>query len=155
MIKESGEFLPRGGLGIFTDRDQRSIFLGSEFQEFVFFWVLVTATVFFRLLNKSCILKCFIFSTVFLWVQFYSPGGSIIMGLHYYHIMLDFCKMNSVFKRIFRVLLFGKYIFGFSVSGKVFFWVVQKYPTPLIPVCRFVKFIPWKFLTEVKGIRTE
>ena len=38
------------------------------------------------------------------------------------------------------VLLFGTYFFGFSVSGKVSFWVVQKYPTPLIPVCRFVKF---------------
>ena len=44
------------------------------------------------------------------------------MGLHYYHIMLDFCEMNSVFEGIFWVLLFGKYFFvGFSVSGKVFF----------------------------------
>ena len=107
----------------------------------VYFWllnyifcVLVTAAVFFGLLNKNCILKCFIFAMVFLGVQFYSPGASIIMSLHYCHIMLDFCKMNSVFEGIFRVLLFGKYFFfGFSVGGKVLVLVVQKYPTPLIP----------------------
>ena len=56
-------------------------------------------------------------------VQFYSPGASIIMGLHYCHIMLDFCQMNSVFQGIFRVLLYGKYFFlgggGISVGGKV------------------------------------
>ena len=46
---------PGGGLGIFTDRDQRSIFLGFEFQESVFFWILVTAAVSFGLLTKSCI----------------------------------------------------------------------------------------------------
>ena len=28
------------------------------------------------------------------------------MGLHYYHIMLDFCEMNSVLRVFFRVLLF-------------------------------------------------
>ena len=106
--------------------------MGFEFQESVFFLGAGHSCCVFGLLNKSCILKCFIFSTVFFWVRFYSPGASIIMGLHYYHV-LDFCEMNSVFECIFRVLLFGKYFFGFSVSGKVFFWVVQKYPTPLIP----------------------
>ena len=30
-----------GGLGIFTDKDQQSIFLGFEFQESVSFWLLV------------------------------------------------------------------------------------------------------------------
>ena len=40
---------------------------------------------------------------------------------------------------IFRALLFEKYFFGCSISGKVFFWVVQKYPTPLIPLCKFIK----------------
>ena len=64
-----------GGLGIFSDRDQRSIFLGFEFRKSVFFLVLIIGTVFFRYwslmlyffewLNKRCILKCFIFSTVF------------------------------------------------------------------------------------------
>ena len=98
----------------------------------VFFWVLNFENLyffgywsqllyFFGLLNKSCILKCFIFSTVFFCVQFYSPGVSMIMGLHYYRIMLDFCEMNSVLRVFFRVLLFGKYFLGFSVSGKVFF----------------------------------
>ena len=38
---------PGVGLVIFTDMDQRSIFLGFEFRKFVFFWVLVTAAVFF------------------------------------------------------------------------------------------------------------
>ena len=45
----------------------------------------------------------------------------MIIGLHYYHIMLDFGELNSVFKGNFRVLLFGKYFLEFSVSGKVFF----------------------------------
>ena len=40
-----------------------------------------------------------IFNSI-IWVQFYSPGASIIMGLHYYHIMLDLCEMNSVFEGI-------------------------------------------------------
>ena len=56
---------------------------------------------FWGLLNKSYILKCFIFSTVFFGVQFYSPGAAIIIGLHYYHIMLDFYEMNTVFEGIF------------------------------------------------------
>ena len=61
-----------------------------------------------------------IFNSIF-WVQFYSPDGSIIMGLHYYHIMLDFCEVNSAFEGIFRVFLFGKYFVGFFVGGKVLF----------------------------------
>ena len=55
----------------------------------------------FWLLNKKLYFKVFhIFNTIF-WVQFYSPGGSIIMGLNYYHIMLDVCEMNSIFEGIF------------------------------------------------------
>ena len=61
-----------------------------------------------------------IFNSIFL-VQFYSPGASIIMSLHYYHIMLDFCEMNGVFEGIFQGFAFRKVFFGFSVSGKVFF----------------------------------
>ena len=49
----------------------------------------------FGLLNKSCILKRFIFSTVFFGVQFYSPGASLLS----YHALL--CEMNSVFEGIF------------------------------------------------------
>ena len=44
---------------------------------------------------------------------------------------------------IFRVSLFGKYFLGFSLSGKVLFLVVQKYPTLLIPVCKNAKSTPW------------
>ena len=87
--------------------------MGFEFPGPIFFEYWSQLLYFFGLLNKNCILKCFIFSIVFLGVQFYSPGASIIMGLHYCHIMLDFCDMNSVFEGIFRVLLFGK----------CFFWV--------------------------------
>ena len=35
-----------GGLGKLTDRDQRSIFLGIEFRNSVFFGLLLTAAVF-------------------------------------------------------------------------------------------------------------
>ena len=50
-----------------------------------------------------------------------------------YNIMPEFCKMNSAFKGIFLGFCFSESIFwGFSVGGKVFFWVVQKYLTPLI-----------------------
>ena len=42
---------PVGGFGIFIDRDQQSIFIGSEFQRSCIFLVLVTAAAFFRLLT--------------------------------------------------------------------------------------------------------
>ena len=51
--------------------------------------------------------------------------------------------MNSVFGGYFLGFAFGKYFLGRSVSGKVFFRVVQKYPTPLILVCVFIKSTPW------------
>ena len=43
-----------------------------------------------------------IFNSIF-WVQFYSPGASIIVGLHYHHVILDFCEINSVFEGIFSL----------------------------------------------------
>ena len=48
----------------------------------------------------------------FFLVQFYLPGASIIMSLHYYHIMCDFCEMNSVFEGIFLGFAFRKVFFG-------------------------------------------
>ena len=72
-----------------------------NFENLYFFGYWSQPLYFFGLQNRSCILKCFIFSTVFFRVQFYSPGASIIMGLHYYHVILDFCEMNSVFEGIF------------------------------------------------------
>ena len=86
------------------------------------------------------------FNSIF-WFQFYSPGASIIMGLHYCHIMLDFCEVNSVLRVFFRTLL-SESIFCFLGGGRVFCWwqsifgVIQKCPTPLTPVCRFVKSNP-------------
>ena len=47
---------PGGGIGVFTDRDQRGNFWVLNFENLYFF----------GLLNKSCILKCFILSKVFL-----------------------------------------------------------------------------------------
>ena len=118
------------------------VFLGFSISKICFFGGTGHSCCIFGLLNKSCIWKCFIFSTVFFWVQFYSPGASIIMGPYYYRIMHDFCEMNSVFEGIFRVLLLESIFLGFLLVAK-YFWVVQKYPTPPIPVCRFVKSIPW------------
>ena len=47
-------------------------------------------------------------------VQFYSSGASVIMGLHY-HIMLDFCEINSVL----RVFAFQKvFLEGFLLMAK-------------------------------------
>ena len=67
--------------GIFTDRDQRSTFWALNFEN-LYLGVLATAAVFFGLLDKCCIFKCFIFSTVFVWVQFYSPGTSLCFIKH-------------------------------------------------------------------------
>ena len=51
---------PGDGLGIFTSRDQQSIFFGFEFGKSVFFlWgvLLVIAAVFLGLSNKCCFLS--------------------------------------------------------------------------------------------------
>ena len=123
---------PRGWTWHIYRQGSAEYILGFEFRESVFleYW---PQLLYFKVFH--------IFISIF-WVQFYSTGASIIMGLHYYHIMLDFCKMNSVFRVFLRGLCFGKYFFGFSVSGKVFFGSVQKYRTPLIPVCIFAKSVP-------------
>ena len=61
---------PRGGLGVFTDKDERSILFGGgegggvEFQKSVFWGILVIAGVSFEGVKKCCIFKCFMFSTV-------------------------------------------------------------------------------------------
>ena len=118
----------------FADKNQRSIFWDFEFRESVFFWVLVTVPVFLGLLDKRCILKCFICSTVIFWFQFYSPGYSITIGLHYCLIMLDFCKVNSVLRVFFRILLSENiFLGGFSVSGKGFFLGRSEMPNSADP----------------------
>ena len=80
------EFLG-GGLGIFTDRDLRSIFLGFEFQEPIFFGYWSQLLYFWGLLNKSCILKCFIFSNsivlgLVLFIRYFSNHGSPLLSYH-------------------------------------------------------------------------
>ena len=106
-------FPSEGGLGIFTDRDQRSIFLSFEFQKSVFLGALLRAAVFFGLLDKRCIFKCFIFLAVYFWLKFYTPGTSVITVFHYDQIVLNFCQINSVF---------GGYFLGFCFSESIF-WV--------------------------------
>ena len=81
--------------------------------------------------------------------QLYAPDTSVITVIHYYHIVLNFCQMNSVYGGyFFRVLLFGKYFGGCFVSGKVFLGVIQKYPTPLIPVCVLIMSTPGSIIAQ-------
>ena len=75
--------------------------MGFEFRESVSFWVLFIAAVVFWVVKKSCILKCFIFSTVFFLGPVLFTKCFSIRVLHYYHIMLEFCGMNSVSEVIF------------------------------------------------------
>ena len=71
-----------GGLSVFTDRDQRSIFTGFEFRKSVFLGGTGNSCcILFGSLNECCTLKGFEFSTVFL-CQFYSPGTSVNTALH-------------------------------------------------------------------------
>ena len=81
-----------------------------------------------------------IFLVPVLFTRCFNNHGSPLLSF----IMLDFCEVNSVLRVFFRILLSESIFFlvGFSVSGKAFFWVVQKCPTPLIPVCRCVKSTP-------------
>ena len=95
-------------------------FFGLNFENLYIFRYWSQLLYFLGLLSKSCILKCFIFSTVFFGVQSYSPSASIIMGL-----------------------LFGKWFFWVFCQWQSISWVFQKYPTPLILVCRFFKSTPW------------
>ena len=44
-------------------------------------------------------------------VQFYAPGTSVIKVLNYYHIVLNFCQMNSVLEGIFSEFCFSERIF--------------------------------------------
>ena len=56
-------------------------------------------------------------------VQFYAPGTSVIMVLHYYHIVLNFCQMNSVLEGNFLEVCFSESIFlGVLSVAKYLFW---------------------------------
>ena len=65
--------------------------------------------------------KGFIFSTVFLLGQFYSPGTSVNTVLHYYHIMLSFCQTNLVLGGYFLGFGFQEGIFGGLLSMTKYF----------------------------------
>ena len=123
---------PGGGLGIFTDKNQRisGVYFGVlNFENLYFFGYWSQLLYFLGLLNKRCILKCFICSTVFFWFQFYSPGASIIN--HGVSIIAISCLTFTkwvVLWGYFLGLCFRKVFFfgggggegGFSVSGKAF-----------------------------------
>ena len=88
-----------------------------------FFWVLSFKNLYFlgtghsccifRLLKKCCIFKCYIFSKVFFWVQFFLPSTSVNTVLHYYHIVLNFYQMKHVL---------GGYFLGFCFFSRYQFW---------------------------------
>ena len=61
---------PGGGLRVFTDRDKRSIFWVFNFKNLYFLGYWSQQLYFFGLLNKSYILKCFKFLTVFFGFSF-------------------------------------------------------------------------------------
>ena len=89
------------------------------------------------------------FNSIFFWFQFYSPGASIIMGLHYCHIMLDFCEVNSVLRVFFWG---GGGEGGFSVSGKAFLGSFRNglfhfYPYRGMDIRNSNQFLPWISLT--------
>ena len=49
------------------------------------------------------------------------------MGLHYCHIMLDFCEVNSVLRVFFRTLLSESISFWGGGGGGKFFLLVAKH----------------------------
>ena len=66
--------------------------------------------------------KGFIFSTVSLLGQFYSPGTSVNTVLHYYHVKLNFCWTNRVLSGHFFRFGFSEGIFwGLPSATKYFF----------------------------------
>ena len=70
----------------YLQKEISGVFLGGlNFENLYFGGILVTAVVFFRLLNKCCILKCFIFLTVFflgpaLCTRYFSNHGSSLLS---------------------------------------------------------------------------
>ena len=88
---------PVGEFGIFTNRDQRSIFFVIFNFKNLYFWVLVIAAVFFG--YKCCIFRCFIFSSVFSGLRFIHLV--LYTVLPYNHIVPIFCYMNPVLRQYF------------------------------------------------------
>ena len=82
---------PRGEDLVYLQVGISGVFAGFFLcRQYIYSWVLVTAAVLFGV-AKLCISKCLIVSTVFFWVQFYSPSKSVNTVLHHYHIVFNFC----------------------------------------------------------------
>ena len=61
-----------------------------------------------------------IFKSIF-WVQSYAPSTSVITVLHYYHIVLNVCQINSVYRGYFLGFCFLESIFWDVLSVAKFF----------------------------------
>ena len=79
------------------------------------------------------------FNSIF-WVQFYARGTSVIMGINYYHIVLNFCQMNSVFflgggggGRVFLEFCFPESILLGVLSVAKYFWGISEIPNSADP----------------------
>ena len=131
---------PGDGLGIFADRDLRSIFWVSNFEnlQLYFFWVLVIVAVFFGLSNKCCVFECFICSKEFLGPSLFSWyfNKHSFSSLSYCaQLLLNESYLEWVF---FRVSLFWKVFLGVFYQWQRIFWVIRKYPTadPCLKICQ-------------------
>ena len=126
-------------------------FLFFELQKYVFFcctghrcWIFFGSQINDVFLSVLCLQRYF-------YCQSYSPGTSANTAFHYYHLVNNFRLMNCVLRGYFLGFHYSESTFpSFLSVAKYFFWVVQKYPTPLIPVCRNAKSTPW---VSIKLIR--
>ena len=98
--------------------------------------------------------------------RYFTVNTVRVTVFHSYRIMLNVCKMNCILRQNFGGFAFHKAFFGlfhwqsifwvvqkyptvlipkvlsFVFSVAKYFFVVQKYPTVMIPVCRHSKSIP-------------
>ena len=127
------------------------VFFGFWISKICTFLELLRAAVFFfGLLDKCCIFKCFIFLTVF-------------FGSSYIHQVIQWSRFPIITKscltfakwiafcRVFFRFCFSESIFWVFCQWQSIFWVGQEYPTPLIPVCRFIKSTPWNSGQQVEN----
>ena len=77
-----------------------------------------------------------IFNSIF-WVQFYAPDTSVITVLHYYHIVLNFCQIDSVFAGYSVGFCFSKCIFLGVLSVAKYFLGSSEIPNSVDP-CLYV-----------------
>ena len=73
-----------------------------------------------------------IFNSIF-GVEFYAPGTSVITVLHYYHIVLNFCQMNSVLGGYFLEFCFSESNFLGVLSVAKYFLGSSEIPNSADP----------------------